>query len=458
MRLPFLPPLLFAAALAAQQPVQPANDVSPTAGGGGIVLPLHGPDCFAVRPFLDVTATSGLADVRILGIANVEVTTSATTIRKWFFSGSNGGVAGNRKIYIYDADRANNPVVSTVRNINQHPLSVSPFWGHRDGEGYTYVDTGTQTVRSVAIFGDENRNLQVLDALAETWGASINLPTYSSTVVRALGVRKQLAVATEKIFVYVSDFSNLIEEWDVDLAANTATRTSNPGIANPGSNYGCTCFEYNGKSYLATFGQVTNTCTTFPTGLCRITVIDLTPGSYGTVVWARTGDVNIVGASPNIHGGIAGGIQHAILNGQPVFAVLHQSNSDSAGFVPYGGYGENGNPDCGSEILVVNGAPTSGAVSGAALLGAPTTGICALGFGPQPLAALPFPLNPACILDSFPLLAVVAFPPPNANGETSISFGIPTTFTGHVVFDAVCFTGSWTSSNPVTVHVNVAPF
>ncbi len=455
MRTFVLSALALASVVCAQQP---ANEMSPTAGGT-VTGPLHGPDCQTVRAPFNVTATCGLNDIRILGIANTEYTVAGNTSRKWFFSGTNGGSVGPQKVYVYDADRANNPIAATARNMNQHPGMISAFWGHRDGEGYTYIDTTTATVKSVVLFGDEGRNIHVLNAMTETWLGSFNLATYSTATTRGVACRPKNAFADQQIYVYVCDFSNLIEEWELDLATGAATRTANVGIPNPGAGYGLSCFEYNGKWYLGHHGQIANTCTAAGAGLVKITIMDLTAGNYGTVVWSRTCDTSIPGAAPNVAGGIAGGLQHAWINGQPVLAGLQQATADTAGFVSYGGFGVNGAADCGSQILSVNGAPTAGAISGASLLGTPPASICILALAGPALAGLPFaPFNPACTLDTFPIALTIGFPPANPNGDTAISFLVPATFSGDLGYDSVCFNGAWTSSNPVTVHVTAAPF
>ncbi|MBK8096639.1 MAG: hypothetical protein IPK26_05995 [Planctomycetes bacterium] len=411
-------------------------------------------DCSEIANPFDVTNTCGTGDVRILGVANVN--SNLTNVRKWFFSGSNGGTTPqtNQQIYVYDADAANYPVAASVRGVLHHPSMVSPLWGHRDGEGYTYVDTTNSQFKSIAMFGDEADQIMWLDAASETWLGQTTLTGFAGAVVRALAIQPtNPAINTEVVKVYVSDFSSGIAVWDVNLALNTAAPdTSNPALTSPPGTYGASCFQHNNLWYLAVHHQSANTCV--GTGLVKVSVIDINPGaSYGSIVWTRTLDDSVPGPAPNINGGIAGGLQHCVVNGQPCFAGLQQATADTCGFVPYTIVsGRPGPADCGAEQLTLN---TDGSSLGLQVNGAAPGGLYVVALNFPPAAGIPLPFNPACTLDTaLPVLATFLL----IGTNQTIPAPVPPGFVLDLVADAGRLATPITSTNRVDIQICPAPF
>ncbi len=425
----------------------PAADVGPAAPA--TVDPAAVLDCARCATPFDVTTPTG--DIRVVGVAWVDYPDVGGRTRKWFFSGAAGG-ANAQRVYVFDSDLGSMPIVAGNRAIAAAPGLVSAFWGHRDGEGYIYTDSVTQQDMAVCLFGDEGRNIHILDAKAEAWVGSVNLAAYGAATTRAIGiVPKTLPNRNEEIRVYVCDFANGIEEWDVNLRTLVAARTARPVIANPGSAYGIAAFWYGTSPYIAVFGQTQHACP--GVGLNKLTICSLSPATYGNVVWSRSGDVQIPGDAPNVAGGLAGGAVGAYVNGQFALSVLHQGTADTLGFVPEAGFGFNGPMDCTAIRLLVNGGPVSGRNTGFSLLGMQAGDLAVTLLGPAPAANLPLPFNLACKLDTFPILAQFFMPAP-VGGTSTIAFGIAPWVVGNLTADAFIFrAGNWTSTERIDLNI-----
>jgi hypothetical protein len=426
----------------------------------------QGLGCSITAPSTNIQAASA-ADTRCLGVAVAVLPNGAM---KWFVSRSaNGGVIGtagapnqDQRISVFDADPVGNILTGTRRDRLHHPNMTSLDWGHRDGEGYTFLDTTTVTYRSVTFWGDEARNLFWMDAVAETWSGQAFLSTFggaNASTIRAIGARPtNSGGADQAVLVYVCDFTNPIEEWIVDLATGTYARTATPAIQNPGDTYGLTCFERNGLWYLAAHHQRPNTCPGVGVGLCHLTIIDLQ--TYA-VVWERDANDALVGVQPNPAGGFAGGLQHVVFHGQPTLACLQQAFDDWISYVPYGGFGVMGPRDCGTEYLTLDGIASAPFFTGVRVHGANPNKLylCAVGFPPAQSIVLPF--NPACRLAlPIPVPAVFLMPTPAGN-STSISFRVPNGYVGEFLFDAGAIdlaTNVITSTNWLEMRVRLSPF
>ena len=438
-----LPPRVLS--LDAAHPVADAGPAAVAAPGPAAAL-----DCLRSASPFDVTAPT--TDVRVVGVASVDYAAAGGgRARKWFFSGAAGG-AGAQRVYVFDGDITNMPSIPGTRAIAAAPGMVSALWGHRDGEGYIYTDSVTQEEKAVCLFGDEGRNLHILDAKTEAWIGNVNLAAFGAATTRAIGiVPRNLPNRDENIRVYVCDFQNGIEEWDLDLRTLAVARTARPVIQNPGAAYGIAAFWFGTTPYIAVFGQTQHACA--GVGLARVTVYSLSPATYGNAVWSRSGDVQIPGNAPNLAGGLAGGAVTAFVNGQFTLCVLHQGVADTLGFVPMMGFGFNGPLDCTAIRLVVNGAPASGYPSGFSLLGMQAGDLAVTFLGPAPAAGLPLPLNLACKLDTFPILAQFFMPPP-AGGTSTIAFPIAPWVVGNLTADAFLFrAGMWTSTERIDMNI-----
>jgi hypothetical protein len=422
--------------------------------------------CSITSPSVNIQAAS-LADARCLGVAAAVLPNGAM---KWFVSRSaNGGLVGttavpnvDQRISIFDADPVGNILTATRRDPGHHPNMVSVDWGHRDGEGYTFLDTTTLSYRAVTFWGDEARNLFWMDAVNETWLGQAFLSTFGSpgiSTIRAIGARPaNTAGADQAVLVYVCDFTNQIEEWLVDLVTGNYSRTSTPTIPNPGDTYGLTCFERGGQWYLAAHHQRPNTCPGVGTGLCHLTIIDLQ--TYA-VVWERDANDAVVGVAPNTAGGFAGGLQHVLHQGQPTLACLQQGFDDWISFLPLGGFGVMGPRDCGAEYLTIDGIASAPNFTGVRVNGANPNKLYVLGVGFPPAQSLVLPFNSACRL-ALPIPLPASFLLPLVTGSTTgATFRVPNGYVGEFLFDAGAIdltTNVITSTNWLEMRVRLAPF
>ncbi|MBK9385019.1 MAG: hypothetical protein IPN34_09420 [Planctomycetes bacterium] len=403
--------LSFVAGLGQAQ--QPAHEVDPAASYAPAPESITGVDCNLVIGSTDISLATG--DIRILGVAKSE------SNGKWFFSGSNNAAATNT-MWIFDSDELGRPNPTSMRSVGQSPLRVSAFWGHRDGE---WDPIGGKTY-----WGDEAAKIMEFDPFTEAWtGNAWALPAFGAAVVRGLAVISD--PLTGNLRAYGCDFGGQIQEYILAPGTGaTSTVISGPrSVApSPGSTYGIAIVDGPAGPYsaLAVFGQLAMTCTP-GVGLHRVTVVDI---ATGNTLWTRSGDFSLPGATPNLNGGIAGGIQLANVAGQPVLAAVHQANSDAVAYLPITGFAKHGADECNSAYLYMTGSPALNGSTGFAVANGLPNGLALVYIDTNPGFGLPI----GCGLLNVGIGFQPFLFPTDATGRGSIGpFAIP----GFPFFDGV---------------------
>jgi hypothetical protein len=406
-----LPTLALGASLAHAQ--DPAAELDPAATYAPAPESITGVDCNLVIGSTDLTTPTG--DVAILGVAQVG------TSGKWIFSGRYGSFANT--MYVFDSDALGRPNPATVRSLAQSPLRVSALWGHRDGE---WDPIGGKTY-----WGDEASKILEFDPQTETWtGNAWALPAFgATTVVRGLAVISD--PVTGNLRAYGCDFGGSIQEYILapGTGATSVVLSGPRAVApSPGSTYGLALVDGPSGPYsaLAVFGQLAMTCSP-GVGLHRVTVVDI---ATGNTLWTRSSDFSLPGASPNLNGGIAGGIQLATVAGQKVLAAVHQATNDAVAYLPFQGFGKHGSDECNNAYLYMTGSPVLNGSTGFAVANAIPNGLALVYLDTNPGFALPIGCGILNVGIGFQPFLIAT----DANGNGSIGpFPIP----GFPFFDGV---------------------
>ncbi|MBK9383346.1 MAG: hypothetical protein IPN34_00775 [Planctomycetes bacterium] len=321
--------------------------------------------CRSIARAVDLSTACG--DPELVGLAQ------DASRGRWLFSGARGGLGA---IWAFDSDLRGLPDPLSARAIPAAPGAVGGYWKHRDGEW--------DSASGLAYFGDEAQTIHELDPGTLRWTARRwQLAGSAVPTIRALACASEPANGVLRVFV--ADWTTPIEEWELDLASPSARLVATHAL-NPGGLYGLTLVDGPGglRSALVLFSQRPHACAS---GRGRI-AIEVRERSSGALLFSRAADWRVPDAFfPE--GGAAGGIQLASVGGQLVLACVQQGSSDVLSAVPFQGFAEYGEPECGAVLRLEN-APRPGSSVSLCLFApsAPQWGFVLLSLAPT--ARVPF--------------------------------------------------------------------